>query len=420
MGLTHRLFAFIGGFILVAVLVIFNFVSSWQAVNLALARVEHAQKIGANVDHLERNLIIANLDYAASNQSDWIDYQQKLTTLLLSAPELTPSMQTLYNSINRQNQSMKILYQHLTNLTGSAKNLNTQTHLTNRLLIQVESIREDCLHLSALVEANIKDTVRAQFYAMLTILLVGFVGVIWGTILVNRLLNRSISEINTGIEKIQSGHYPKIKLTQDSQEFNSFVEKFNNMSEQLKLTTVSRDKLQQIVDERTQELLALSNTDQLTNVANRRALFERGGVEFSRIQRHSGSLSLLLIDCDYFKKINDTYGHLVGDNVLKHLCKVCSKQLRDIDFIGRYGGEEFVVILPSCDAQGAEHNVKRIQQALASSPLIHDSKSIYVSVSIGVVTLKASHQSFEQMISDADQAMYLAKEKGRNRYEIAG
>ena len=420
MGLTQRVYAFIVGFILVAAFVIANLILSWQSVNLALNRVEHTQMIGAHVDHIERYLITSNLNFGLQDKNIWEQYQRDLTNLLSSAPEFTASMQTLYNSINNQNQSMKILYKHLQELENTGKSSQIKNHLINRLLIQVESIREDCGHLSALVEENIKDTVKKQFFLTLSILSVGTIAVIWGAYLVNRLLKHSINEINYGVEEIKSGHYPKIQLSKDSPEFRNFVNKFNDMSEQLKLTTVSRDTLQKIVDEKTQDLLKLSNTDQLTNVANRRALIDRGVLEFSRIKRHGGDLSLLLIDCDYFKKINDTYGHLVGDKVLQHLCNVCAQQLREIDLIGRYGGEEFVVILPNCDAIGAEQNVKRMQSALRSTPIVHESKSIYISVSIGVVTLKEQHESFEHLLNDADTAMYLAKEKGRNRYEIAG
>jgi diguanylate cyclase (GGDEF)-like protein len=287
-----------------------------------------------------------------------------------------------------------------------------------RFVIQVESIRESCRQLAAIVNVDLKQVIKQAFYSTVVVLIIGMVCLFWGSYIFARLFKSSIKDIQNGIDEVNSGHYRKIKLSYESVEFSSFVDKFNEMTEQLNKTTVSRDKCKKMVEDRTFELRKLSSTDQLTCIANRRALFDRGAMEFFREERHGGSLSLILLDCDHFKKINDTYGHLVGDKVLQHICRVVEKQIREVDLLARYGGEEFVIILPHCNLKGAEENAKRIMLALAANPVVIDGLSIKVTVSIGVATVLVTHSSFEQLLSDADKAMFNAKSKGRNRIEL--
>ena len=162
----------------------------------------------------------------------------------------------------------------------------------------------------------------------------------------------------------------------------------------------------------------LSNTDPLTKVANRRALFERGNAEFSRTQRTKNKLTLILLDCDFFKNINDQYGHLFGDQVLQHICVVCSEEIRNIDFFARYGGEEFIIILPESELSGAIKTAARIQSSLANKAIVFEKTDVYVTLSVGICEITQQHRSFEEMIKDADTAMYRAKENGRNRIEV--
>ncbi|WP_413701256.1 GGDEF domain-containing protein [Psychromonas sp. KJ10-10] len=216
-----------------------------------------------------------------------------------------------------------------------------------------------------------------------------------------------------------NGHYTEIQLSQKSSEFSDFVEKFNAMSKQLSETTVSRNQLQRIVAERTEALRLISNTDPLTNIANRRFLYEKGEIELTRNQRYNTSLALLMIDCDFFKKVNDTYGHLIGDKVLQHLCRTFEKVIRSIDFLARYGGEEFVILLPNSNQVGAIEMAKRIQQTLKNSPLVVDELSLSVTISIGIAITDDPSTTFEGLLDEADHALFLAKKNGRDRFEIA-
>ncbi len=178
-----------------------------------------------------------------------------------------------------------------------------------------------------------------------------------------RIFKTSLHEIKHAIEKNSYDDFQKIELSQKSSEFDDIVQKFNSMNRKLSETTVSLDVMKQVVKERTQFLEKLSNTDPLTQVANRWALFERGEMEFSRVLRSKSNLALILLDCDLFKDFNDKFGHQFGDEILIHICKICKQEIRDIDFLGRYGGEEFIIVVPDCDEQGGVEIAKRIQSS---------------------------------------------------------
>ena len=418
MKLTQRLYLAIFISIILVAFVIGSLLFSWQTVDISLARFEYTQQVGVRVDLLEQTLFTRNFPSFKSKPEKWLSDHKVFTEILLTAPSLTPAMQTFQNSLMSENESLSMLYQQLNAIDEKQLSTTVKMHLMERFLIQVESIRESCRQLAALVNADLKEVIKQEFYLTSVVLILGIICLYWGSYIFARLFNSSIRDIQNGIDEVNSGHYRKIKLAYKSAEFSSFVGKFNEMTEQLNKTTVSRDKCKKMVEDRTFELRKLSTTDQLTGIANRRALFDRGAMEFFRVARHGGSLSLLVLDCDLFKNINDTYGHLIGDKVLQHICQVCEKQVRQVDLLARYGGEEFVVLLSNCTINGAEESAKRIALSLAENPLVIDGKSIKVTVSIGVATILVNHSSFEQLLNDADKAMYIAKEKGRNRIEL--
>lgn len=158
-----------------------------------------------------------------------------------------------------------------------------------------------------------------------------------------------------------------------------------------------------------------ANLDYLTGLYNRRYFIERGTQELTRAARHSKPLSLMMMDIDEFKKINDTRGHRTGDLVLRHLSRVLGETLRSIDFCGRLGGEEFAVLLPETDAQAAGEIAERLRAAIAGSAVVpEDGPPIRYTVSIGVTTL-ARDSNIDTLLGQADQALYKAKRSGRNR-----
>ena len=163
-----------------------------------------------------------------------------------------------------------------------------------------------------------------------------------------------------------------------------------------------------------EEVQSLALTDSLTGLQNRRSIFELGRVEFSRAHRMKREFSCMMLDLDHFKQINDTYGHPVGDQVLKEFAHRCKSSVREIDLIGRYGGEELIILLPETDRRLAMQVAERLRATVAAIPLRIEGKEITLTVSIGVATKDENTSQLETLIARADQAMYIAKHKGRN------
>jgi two-component system cell cycle response regulator len=164
-------------------------------------------------------------------------------------------------------------------------------------------------------------------------------------------------------------------------------------------------------------LLELATTDGLTGVANRRHFMERLEGECARARRYHGGLTLAVIDADYFKKVNDTYGHAAGDAVLKALANAREDVLRAADFMGRLGGEEFALCLPETRLAGGHTVCERLRREIESLEIPYHGGRVSITVSIGVVQYQGGQESTEAFYERADAAMYKAKEEGRNRVE---
>jgi len=157
----------------------------------------------------------------------------------------------------------------------------------------------------------------------------------------------------------------------------------------------------------------LARFDALTGVLSRRALLEALNTEVERATRYGSALACLMLDLDHFKKFNDTYGHQFGDKVLHQIAQVISGHCRTNDFLGRYGGEEFLVILPETRMDGATTFAERVRSAVAETSLEQNEERI--TVSIGVAEWRNGDGSMSKLISQADQALLQAKAAGRNR-----
>lgn len=166
-----------------------------------------------------------------------------------------------------------------------------------------------------------------------------------------------------------------------------------------------------------QEMLRLATTDALTGIANRRAFIEAAEKELERVRRFSQSAALLMMDLDFFKTINDTYGHAAGDAALRHFATLCKDSLRRVDLFGRVGGEEFAVLLTATEVGGAREFAERIRQRQADTPLEFRGQTIHFTVSIGITLLAASDTALDNTFVRADRALYQAKALGRNRVE---
>ena len=155
--------------------------------------------------------------------------------------------------------------------------------------------------------------------------------------------------------------------------------------------------------------------DFLTGISNRRAFYDAGTQEFERLQRVSRPLSLVLIDADHFKKINDCHGHPAGDQVLVYLAKALTKAFRQIDIVARIGGEEFAVLLPSTDLNNAMAIAERMRTTLEKQTVNVDGTLINITVSAGVSSVDEHVHGLDALIKRADLALYAAKRSGRNR-----
>lgn len=168
-----------------------------------------------------------------------------------------------------------------------------------------------------------------------------------------------------------------------------------------------------------QEIHRLSTVDELTGLPNRRAFYEDFNNELVRCKRFNDTLSLAMLDIDNFKIVNDSYGHLQGDVVLKNIASVFSSSIRDkVDIIARYGGEEFVILFPRTGIKSARAVVDRLHAAIQNHPIemLESDEKMHVTVSVGLVCLeKGADYSLDKIINAADKALYEAKETGRNR-----
>ena len=163
-----------------------------------------------------------------------------------------------------------------------------------------------------------------------------------------------------------------------------------------------------------EELRDRANKDLLTMLPNRPAIANVLEEELSRCHRENHTVGIVLLDIDHFKKINDTYGHFAGDAVLRESAARLRANMRTYDKVGRYGGEEFLVVLPNCDLEQAAHLAERMRQRLYGSSMIVDGIEMQVSASFGVTVSDQSERTSDSLVRVADEALYQAKASGRN------
>jgi diguanylate cyclase (GGDEF)-like protein/PAS domain S-box-containing protein len=167
-----------------------------------------------------------------------------------------------------------------------------------------------------------------------------------------------------------------------------------------------------------EELLRLAATDPLTGAFNRREFMALAQQESMRATRYGHSLSIMMLDLDHFKRLNDTYGHAAGDKALQRFTTLCCNALRTVDIFGRWGGEEFVALLPETDAQGAAIIAERLRKIVSQNILDYNDQKISLTTSIGIAQYRTGEVAVEGPLGRADTAVYDAKKAGRNRISV--
>jgi two-component system, cell cycle response regulator len=212
------------------------------------------------------------------------------------------------------------------------------------------------------------------------------------------------------VEGLAAGADDYLKKPFDNQELQARIRTGRRMVELHEQLVAAREALRE-----------QATTDSLTGIANRRTILETLGRELERSRRAGTSCAVVFVDLDHFKRVNDTHGHAAGDAVLRQAASTMRSTLRPYDLLGRYGGEEFVVVLPGCDAAGARAVAERLRGTVSAAPTVVGELSLSVTCSVGVaVGGGASGADRERLLAAADAALYRAKEAGRDRVVVDG
>jgi len=179
-------------------------------------------------------------------------------------------------------------------------------------------------------------------------------------------------------------------------------------------TATNRQQLQLL----NTQLEQLAHTDRLTGLCNRGRWEETLKLEFARYARYGSMATLLMFDIDHFKKINDSYGHQAGDRVIQSLAQLVSQSIRETDIAGRYGGEEFAILLPGVDSTGGRLFAERLRKRVEALRVFHEGQEISFTISIGIADMTGAPADHEHLIRLADEALYKSKHNGRNQVTI--
>jgi diguanylate cyclase (GGDEF)-like protein len=249
-----------------------------------------------------------------------------------------------------------------------------------------------------------------------------------------RIILTGFTDVDSIIDAINNGHiYQYLTKPIEPKEIKSTIQRaletyeleMANVRLLAELEQANKD-LESKVELRTaelqtanEELKILATTDPLTKLNNRRHFFELGEQELARALRHQRQFTVLMLDIDHFKRVNDSYGHAVGDEIIKLVPETLTKMLRTSDISGRLGGEEFAIIVPETTAEGAVILANKIREAIAKLTYLTDKQvNVQFTISIGVAPWYAEVGGIDKLLDQADQALYVSKENGRNQVTL--
>lgn len=226
---------------------------------------------------------------------------------------------------------------------------------------------------------------------------------------------RPLRRLSRGADRVAAGDLQVDLPVHNRSEVGYLTQVFNHMVAKLRQNREELATVNAELQKKNEALHLLSITDPLTGLFNRKNLMETLAAEVIRSLRHKHTFALLIIDIDHFKRINDTFGHQKGDDVLRSLADVFRKSIRECDYVARYGGEEFIVLLPETSRQGAIEAAERIRINAGKESAALADGSIRVTVSIGISLFPDNGEDVRTVIQQADKALYAAKDSGRNR-----
>ncbi|MGZ8229357.1 MAG: GGDEF domain-containing protein [Burkholderiales bacterium] len=242
------------------------------------------------------------------------------------------------------------------------------------------------------------------------------------------LVSHTASNLATGVNRFHDETKPMLANVESTQEreFASLLRSFTAATLSLHQTvdtarqelTETRQRLAEVTRE-LERTVELARTDPLTGQWNRRGMDEIITHEIARTRRTKEPFSIAILDVDHFKKVNDDYGHVVGDQALMHLVAIAKSSIRESDVICRYGGEEFVVVLPGANVEGARYVIDRMRVRLENTPLPLNNQTLTIRFSAGVAEVQPG-EAPAQLLERADRALHEAKHTGRNRVVAAG
>ncbi len=231
-----------------------------------------------------------------------------------------------------------------------------------------------------------------------------------------RFVSQPIKKLITGTQMIAKGEFFNPVTIERNDEIGQLATAISHMGEEIAKQQGDLLLTNKKLAKANEELETLSTIDPLTGLSNRRSLTHALELEYNRAVRYGHDLSVLMIDADLFKQINDRYGHLCGDMVLQEIAKTLKKTVRTTDIVARYGGEEIVILLLETNKEKALHLAEKLRQEVESCEIIYENKAVSITVSIGVVTYPEINVSGPmQLLETADLAMYKAKNTGRNK-----
>lgn len=274
--------------------------------------------------------------------------------------------------------------------------------LIDGLARQLETVHDTVRIRSEQTHQQALDSLTLSEYLAVAGLAVSILGAILGVIVINRSLVSSMDQLAAGSMRFSDGEREHRIDVQIPRELANVADAFNLMTKRIR--------------EQEDTLALMAITDGLTGLYNRRGLDQLLAEEMRRAKQNGKPLSLIIGDIDHFKSFNDTHGHQAGDDALRSVGQTLAENLRDVDKACRFGGEEFVAILPGCGAQDARQTAERLRSAVEAKVFpIDGAPSVQVTISLGVATSPDDGDTIDTLLKSADSALYQAKERGRNR-----